>query len=76
MWTKIFSFIFYFIYLVGAELPLFGILLIREISHNNSKSINLIGILLLISIIVNIYFFIAFTKNIKKNIKNEKIVVK
>ncbi|WP_102335643.1 hypothetical protein [Salimicrobium jeotgali] len=61
-------FIFYFIYLLGAELPFFIILWLRN--ESNSKSI-LINLFLITSLLINIFIFSLLYKNVKKRINGK-----
>lgn len=72
MLSKYFAFIFYFIYLIGAELPLFIILMIRNMYNGQTDNINFILFLILTSLIINLGFFYSLYINVKKNISNEK----
>ncbi|MFC7062838.1 hypothetical protein [Halobacillus seohaensis] len=72
MLNKYLAFIFYFTYLIGAELPLFIILLIRNLYGGQPENINFILALILLSLIINLSFFYSLYFNVKRNSTKEK----
>ncbi|MGE7860394.1 hypothetical protein ACQKOA_04925 [Bacillus mobilis] len=69
MRSRVGLFVFYFMYLIGAELPFFIILWNRNLKEK--QHLIIISILFLLSIIINIVIYTSIIKNIKSYLKGK-----